>query len=76
MSLPQVSVRIEISPLPSEISHEELNKAFDGELRAFNEWFKANQRARGHENPQDLLSFEVAVLKSFMFYIHTRGEKK
>lgn len=72
MSVPTLEVSVRIHPLPSEISIEELNRLFAGEVSAFEQWFLKNQQERGVLEPQGLISAEHAILRSFMFYLHSK----
>lgn len=75
MSLPVLSVSIEITPHNDEISIEELNTLFAGEVASFEQWFLEHQRARGILAPTPLISAEHAIVRSFMFYLHTKDSK-
>jgi hypothetical protein len=72
MQIPKLEVSVRISPLPSEISIEELNQLFAGEVSAFESWFIDSQRNRGVLDPVGLISAEHAILRSFMYYLHTK----
>lgn len=69
----QLDVQVKINPQPSEISLEELNKLFGGEVEKFERWFIERQQAAGREAVQ-LMDFEHAILRSFMYYVYTREQ--
>lgn len=68
--MPQLSVRVSIAPRQSEISVQELDQLFAGEVSKFEAWFVARQQKSGFEATR-LMSAEHAILRSFMYYIHT-----
>jgi hypothetical protein len=72
MSLPTLEVSIVIRPTQNEIPIAELDQLFAGEVRKFEEWFLRGQRERGALEPQPLISAEHAILRSYMYYLHTR----
>lgn len=71
---PSLSVSIAIQPRASEISIEELNQLFAGELVDFERWFMQQQRDRGVLEPSPLISAENAILRSFMYYLSTKEQ--
>lgn len=71
MSQVKLSVEISIEPLQSEISIGELDELFGGEIAKFETWFVESQRGKGFEG-QGLMSIEHAILRSYMYYVHTR----
>lgn len=65
----KLNVSVQVLPRPSEISNEELNSLFAGELAKFENWFSQLQAKHGAPG-QRLLSNEHAILRSFMFYLY------
>jgi hypothetical protein len=61
-----------VHPHRSEITVEELDKLFAGEITEFEQWFISRQQARGM-SASGLLSVENGILRAFMFYIHGKS---
>lgn len=68
----QLDVQVRINPPQSEISLEELNRLFAGEVEKFERWFIERQQAAGQQATQ-LISAEHAILRSYMYYVFTEG---
>lgn len=65
-------VSVVLNPQPSEISNEELDKHFAGEIQGFEQWFAEMQAKAGVPN-QRLISPEHAIIRSFMFYLYGKS---
>lgn len=67
----QLDVQVRINPLPSEISLQELDQLFAGEVEKFERWFVERQRAAGLDT-KCLMPLEQGLLRSFMYYVFTQ----
>jgi hypothetical protein len=68
-----VDVQIKIVPPQSDLTTEQLNAEFGGEIADFEKWFIERQRSRGLTAAR-LMSVEDAILRSFMYYAYTKGK--